>query len=139
VSHTEQHILGPGIQKRCRDAGGADIADKVSVQVDESRQHCVGRPVDHARIAVDARCVGTDGSNPAVLDADRPVCEIATLLDIEQPAGAYDHRLGRGWQRGHQQRGEKWPGGGDAPCIHVETPAWPRCGPAPPDPTGIGS
>ena len=94
VRGAEQRVARGGARQRRRDVGGADVADQVRVQVDEARHDGVRRPVDQPAAAARTRAPGRDGSDAAVVDADRLVEEIPPLFHVEQLAGTDDDHLG---------------------------------------------
>ena len=88
-----QGIAGGGTRQRRRDVCGADVADEVRVQVDESRQHRELGPVDEPAAAARGRGPRRDRRDAPILDADRAVREIDALLHVEHAAGMNDDRF----------------------------------------------
>ena len=88
-----QGIACGGARQRRRDVRGADVADEVRVQVDESRQHRELGPVDEPAAAARRGGPRRDRSDAPILDADRAIREIDALLHVEHAAGVNDHRF----------------------------------------------
>ncbi len=84
VAHAEQRVLCRGC-RRARHAGRLDLADEVTVRVDEAGQdgepgevddpRAVGRPFAHSRNRLDAR----------VAHEERSIGQVLAGLHVEQP------------------------------------------------------
>src|SRR6185503_9098918 len=109
VRDAHERVACRGARERRGDVRGADVADEVRVQVDESRQHRVCGPVNEAAAAARVRGPRRDRDDAAVLDADRTVRQVLAALDVQHLSRANDDGLGesRGRERGHGQDGEE--------------------------------